>query len=321
MGSTLSVAGDATFNSSISVASATTLGSTLSVASDATFGGTVSVANNMSILNDLNVSGNTTLNDLTFTGSLDLTSLTLSGTLSVGGNTILSGTSYFGGVPPFFPPQVPPVCIINQSNVSSGLYGTISGEDVYSQFQFGSRPFVFGEGVSGNGQTLYLGSKGGSNPPDPEYEYAFVRNVGLQINPNPTTQAPPFTVALSVIGDVSATTYTTTSDYRLKTDIEPLNLDTFNIDRLNPVHYHLKKDKDTETRLKFGLIAHELADVYPFLVNGEKDGKTNQTVDYTSLIGLLIKEVQSLKQRIQILESRNSSSLVSTRHINSKKLN
>jgi hypothetical protein len=44
-----------------------------------------------------------------------------------------------------------------------------------------------------------------------------------------------------------------------------------------------------------GLIAHELQEVYPFLVNGEKDGANHQSINYTSLIALLIKEIQELK--------------------------
>jgi hypothetical protein len=47
-----------------------------------------------------------------------------------------------------------------------------------------------------------------------------------------------------------------------------------------------------------GLIAHELQEHYPFLVNGEKDGEKHQTVNYIALISLLIKEVQDLKRKL-----------------------
>jgi hypothetical protein len=52
-----------------------------------------------------------------------------------------------------------------------------------------------------------------------------------------------------------------------------------------------------------GLIAHELQEVYPFLVNGEKDGANHQSINYTSLIALLIKEIQALKERVNKLEN------------------
>ena len=54
-----------------------------------------------------------------------------------------------------------------------------------------------------------------------------------------------------------------------------------------------------------GLIAHELQEYYPFLVEGEKDDEKTQSVNYNGLIGVLIKEIQELKQRVKDLENRN----------------
>jgi hypothetical protein len=54
-----------------------------------------------------------------------------------------------------------------------------------------------------------------------------------------------------------------------------------------------------------GLIAHELQEEFPFLVTGKKDGKDMQSVNYTGLIGILIKEIQDLKKRVAQLESKN----------------
>ena len=54
-----------------------------------------------------------------------------------------------------------------------------------------------------------------------------------------------------------------------------------------------------------GLIAHELQEVYPFLVNGVKDKEELQSVNYIGLIPLLIKEIKELKQRVKMLEERN----------------
>ena len=53
-----------------------------------------------------------------------------------------------------------------------------------------------------------------------------------------------------------------------------------------------------------GLIAHEVQEIYPFLVNGEKDGEKFQSVNYTSLIALLIKEIKDLKARVKVLEDK-----------------
>jgi hypothetical protein len=40
------------------------------------------------------------------------------------------------------------------------------------------------------------------------------------------------------------------------------------------------------------------------MVTGEKDGEQKQSVNYIALIGLLIKEIQQLKERINILENK-----------------
>ena len=48
-----------------------------------------------------------------------------------------------------------------------------------------------------------------------------------------------------------------------------------------------------------GLIAHELQEHYPYLVNGNKDDEQLQSVNYTALISVLIKEIQDLKKIIK----------------------
>jgi hypothetical protein len=99
-------------------------------------------------------------------------------------------------------------------------------------------------------------------------------------------------------GSVRANTFQTESDHRIKDSVIPLN-NSFIVDKLIPVTYkNIKTDKQD-----IGLIAHELQEHYPYLVNGEKDGKEYQTVNYTGLIGILIKEVKDLKERVTKLEN------------------
>jgi hypothetical protein len=98
-------------------------------------------------------------------------------------------------------------------------------------------------------------------------------------------------------GTVSAASYNTTSDYRIKENAVTLDK-TFSLDKLRPVTYtNLSSGKQD-----IGLIAHELQEVYPFLVTGEKDGAELQTVNYTGLIGVLIKEIQVLSSKVSNLE-------------------
>ena len=52
--------------------------------------------------------------------------------------------------------------------------------------------------------------------------------------------------------------------------------------------------------MNIGLIAHELQEDFPFLVEGTKDGERIQTINYIGLIAVLIKEVQELKKQIKL---------------------
>ena len=103
---------------------------------------------------------------------------------------------------------------------------------------------------------------------------------------------------VTVIGAVNVGgTVTQSSDYRIKTGV--IDLDgTYNVDQLVPIQY----DNTLTNTHEFGLIAHELQSVYPYLVTGEKDGPEYQRVHYNGLIGVLVKEVQDLKRRVVALE-------------------
>ena len=100
-------------------------------------------------------------------------------------------------------------------------------------------------------------------------------------------------------GAATATTVTQSSDYRIKENVTELN-ETDTVDDLVPIQYNNTNSGNHE----FGLLAHELQEIYPHLVNGEKDGDEYQQVHYNGLIGVLVKEVQELKQRLSLLNNR-----------------
>jgi hypothetical protein len=95
------------------------------------------------------------------------------------------------------------------------------------------------------------------------------------------------------------TTYSTSSDYRLKENIVPMTGALAKIAQLKPVTYKWKEDGSDGQ----GFIAHELAEVVPQCVDGEKDGihkdgkPKYQGVDTSFLVATLtaaIKEQQAL---------------------------
>ena len=69
---------------------------------------------------------------------------------------------------------------------------------------------------------------------------------------------------------------------------------------MKPIKYLNKKSGATE----IGFIAHELQEVFPYLVTGEKDGSETQTVNYIGIIGILVQEIQKLKSEVSELKNR-----------------
>jgi hypothetical protein len=147
--------------------------------------------------------------------------------------------------------------------------------------------------AAGEGFTLYpFGSSGGP---------LLVWNRASTTN---TTTAADFRNATASVGNITytntATAYNTSSDYRLKDSPQPLtNSGTF-IDALKPKTWNWKADGSKGV----GFIAHEVQEVSPSSVTGEKDGEEMQAMEYGSaeFIANIIAELQSLRQRVAQLE-------------------
>jgi hypothetical protein len=87
----------------------------------------------------------------------------------------------------------------------------------------------------------------------------------------------------------------TVSSERFKTAIAPMGSDTAQLGQLRPVSFKLKSDA-TGTR-QFGLIAEEVAKVYPELVIRDQSGRIDG-VRYDELAPMLLNEMQQQQQRI-----------------------
>jgi hypothetical protein len=105
----------------------------------------------------------------------------------------------------------------------------------------------------------------------------------------------------SAIGSVTTTTSTTsyniTSDYRLKEDFKNYS----GLDLISQIKTYDYKWKKSENRM-FGVIAHELQDIIPYAVTGEKDAKEMQQVDYSKLVPILVQAIQDQQKQIEELK-------------------
>jgi hypothetical protein len=116
----------------------------------------------------------------------------------------------------------------------------------------------------------------------------------------------------SFVGSISvtssATAYNTSSDYRLKNTIAPMTGALAKVALLKPVTYKWNADgSDGE-----GFIAHELAEVVPQCVTGEKDAVDEdgnpkyQGIDTSFLVATLTAALQEAHGLIKSLETRIS---------------
>jgi polyhydroxyalkanoate synthesis regulator phasin len=94
----------------------------------------------------------------------------------------------------------------------------------------------------------------------------------------------------------------TVSSERYKTRITPMGPTTAKLGQLRPVTFHLKTDP-TGT-LQYGLIAEEVAKVYPELVIRSESGRIDG-VRYDELAPMLVNEAQK-QQRSIAAQARNS---------------
>ncbi len=127
---------------------------------------------------------------------------------------------------------------------------------------------------------------------------------GIQYKPGSNITYYPgvfFNSSNTVVGSISststATSYATSSDYRLKENIAPMTGALAKVAALKPVTYKWKADgSDGE-----GFIAHELAEVCPQAVTGEKDAvdadgnPKYQGIDTSFLVATLTAAIQELK--------------------------
>ena len=104
---------------------------------------------------------------------------------------------------------------------------------------------------------------------------------------------------ITVNGGTNTTSYVTSSDYRLKQDYQDFN----GLDLVSNIPVYDFEWKKSGTRA-YGVQAHELQEVLPQAVVGEKDGKEMQQVDYSKLTPVLLKAIQELKAEIETLKAQ-----------------
>ena len=119
-----------------------------------------------------------------------------------------------------------------------------------------------------------------------------------------TGEAVAFFSNGTVVGSVSvtgsATTYNTSSDQRLKENIVDAPSASDDIDAIQVRSFDWKADGSHQ---KYGMVAQELNTVAPDAVSAPEDPEDMMGVDYSKLVPMLVKEIQSLRARVAQLET------------------
>jgi hypothetical protein len=113
----------------------------------------------------------------------------------------------------------------------------------------------------------------------------------------------------SSVGNISVTTtgatFNSTSDYRLKESVAPMSGGLARVNALKPSIYKWKSDGSNGE----GFIAHELAEVVPAAVTGEKDAVNEngsikaQGVDLSKVVPVLVAAIQELTAEVNALKN------------------
>jgi trimeric autotransporter adhesin len=111
--------------------------------------------------------------------------------------------------------------------------------------------------------------------------------------------------AIPVLVDSSGQLVTVSSSRRFKEDIQDMGEASSGLMRLRPVTFRYKKPlADGSQPIQYGLIAEEVAEVYPDLVSYSADGQI-ETVKYQLLDSMLLNEVQRQQAEIREQQAEN----------------
>lgn len=104
----------------------------------------------------------------------------------------------------------------------------------------------------------------------------------------------------SITTNGTTTTYNTSSDARLKENITDAEDASSLVDAIKVRQFDWKADGSHQD---YGMVAQELQGVAPEAVSAPEDPDEMMGVDYSKLVPMLIKEIQSLRARVQQLEN------------------
>jgi len=319
-GSTV-ITGQSTFETvnivSIVPSTSTTTGA-ITVAGGAGIRGNLNVGGNLSVSGNFVIGGSTvttgqstfeTVNIISTVPSTSTTTgaLVVSGGVGIGGNVNVGGLSSFaldstmnGNL--LLSTANNPLWFVsrNASTINSTLATSNDVGIFYGVANPGSTGLVISPRGNGGGIKMDIRGNVGIGTSTPDNTLHVVGSIRATTFLNVGSPSPPTNTTgnISASGQIAGQSFNATSDYRMKNNTQPLII-TRTIDKLNPVEYDMSGGNHD-----MGFLAHEVQEIFPFLVSGEKDGPYMQSMNYNGFIALLVKEIQDLKKENKIINAR-----------------
>ena len=222
----------------------------------------------------------------------------LSANTTGGSNTAAGVNAMLSNTTGFFDTAVGISALVQNT---TGAHNTAIGSSALSSNTTGSSNIALGEIAGSNLTTgsfnIHIGNLGLAGEDsttrigDSNQARTFISGIRFA-----TTGAND---AIAVMIDSNGQLGTVSSSRRFKDDIADMDAASTALMRLRPVTFHYKTDQDPlGRRLQYGLIAEEVADVYPGLVARAAGGQV-ETVLYQFLPPMLLNEYQKQQRRIE----------------------
>ena len=180
--------------------------------------------------------------------------------------------------------------VVALASNTTGDRNTALGDDALSENTTGSNNTAIGYRAGELHETgdnnIYIGNDGSTAS---ESNTIRIGNVG------------------HVLAEIAGVQVVPVSSRRFKEDIHDMAEASGALMQMRPVTFRYRREYDTgERRLRYGLIAEEVAEVYPELVVNDEMGKA-RTVLYQELSVMLLNELQKQHAQIQSLTKRLTS--------------
>ena len=251
--------------------------------------------------------GNLDLNssDITGTGDINITGTVTSDGLTVDTDTLhVDATNNRVGIGTSSPSHEldiqessPTVRILQNDTGTQTSSLKIHGNRTGTGGSVTSLEFINTEGAS-------VGTETSVNSIQTWYESAGNQNFRFKAGASEVMRVEP-DGDLHADGDVIAYS-TTTSDVRLKSDVEPITNALSKVNQLSGYTFTRNHNKQKSA----GILAHELEKVLPEAVREKElplqqnDGEKYKVVEYDAIHGLLIEAIKELSDKVKYLEER-----------------